>query len=260
MPMDDRLPDDPAIDYLMLGHFQADYHTGTGWHYFLLVSTSLVAALLIGVAAVFATLYFSESGPAGVGIAGMIGFGLLATFPLACLFLLLDKLNWRVLLFANGLVLDRNKRFEMIPWDHVNYLFAKRVLRHGAETDQWLRIELMSGKKITLDVSFRDLDSLAKRVREGSQPSLLSRALAQLGLNKSLELGPLKLTPDGLANSKEKIKWDQVESISFDLGAGSNLVIRKKGEPRCWSSWAGKEFPNVELFLLLANRFRQAHP
>jgi hypothetical protein len=165
------------------------------------------------------------------------------------------------LLFANGFVIDRNKRFEMVLWDQIKNRFEKRVLTDGTDPDHWVRIELMSGNQFTLDLTFPQIATLARRIREGSRASLFSRALARLGLKEPVEFGPLKVYPDGLANAKERIKWDQVECIAIEPGPrGDCLLVRKKGEPGPWYSRAGSECPNIELAMLLADRLKPAPP
>src|ERR1700737_3520228 len=124
--MDVRLPKDPAIDYLKLGTFQAEYITGSSRHYSIIATMLVLASLSVAAAGVFVTIYFADPQITGIGIAGMVGFGVLTVFPLVGLFYYLDKLAWRVLLFPNGFVIDRNKRFEMILWDQIKYLFEKR--------------------------------------------------------------------------------------------------------------------------------------
>jgi hypothetical protein len=259
--MDARLPKDPAIDYLKLGSFQAEYGTGSSRHYAVIVTMIVLAALCACGVAVFVGIYFADPQIPGVGIAGMVVFGVLAIFPLVGLFFYLDKLAWRVLLFSNGFVMDRNKRFEMILWDQIKTVFEKRALIADNDASHWVRLEMMSGNHISLDQTFPDITALAQRIREGSQPSLLSRALARLGLKEPLSFGNLKIYPDGLANGKERIKWDLVESIAIEPGSRCNRVlIRKKGEQALWYQQAGPECPNMEMLAVLANRLRQPPP
>jgi len=255
------LPKDPAIDYLKLGTFQAEYATGSRWHYTLIVAMLALTALSVAAAGFFVILYFADPQIPGIGIGGMVAFGVLTIFPLVGLFFYLDKLSWRVLLFAHGFVMDRNKRFEMILWDQIKNRFEKRVITDATDPDHWMRIDLMSGGQFTLDHTFADITTLARRIREGSRASLLSRALARLGLKEPVHFGKLKLYPDGLANAKERIKWDLVECVAIEPGAsGDRLLVRKKGEPRPWYSQVGSECPNIELAVLLAERLRPPPP
>jgi hypothetical protein len=256
--MDVRLPKDHAIDYLKLGPFQAEYGTGSKRHYAIIIAMMVLTALFIAAACVFVTLYFADPQIPGVGIGGMVAFGVAAVFPLVGLFFYLDKLAWRILLFSNGFIIDRNKRYEMILWDQIKRVYEKRVLIDGNEVNHWVRIELMSGNQLTLDQTFLDLTTLAQRIREGSQPSILSRSLARLGLKEPVQFGALKVYANGLANGKERIAWEQVDTIAIEAGSSSNrLRIRKKGEQALWYDRTGPQCPNMELVVLLTNRLRQ---
>jgi hypothetical protein len=265
--MDARLPDESQIDREKLGAFEAEYFAGSRSHYFGMV-VLIVGIVLFGSIAVVV----SVAGLQGAARFQRLDVGLMTLFfgiaiavavmPVICVLYLVRqyrRLRWRVLLFSNGLVFDRNRKIDVVLWDQIKYVYEKVTVidRKGGVVEYHLRLVTLSNKTFLLDIIFRDIAKLARRVQELSWPSLLSRALRQIQQNEAVEFGSLKLSSDGMENKTDRMPWAEFQGVTIEFEDQIHkFVIRKKGQKKPWAKRPIPHFPNRALFVELVNRLR----
>jgi len=249
--------DDSSIDTSKLGSLRAEYPAGSFRHKLAIGAAATFILLLAGVAAFIILRNDPRDGPNGRLLATAF-FGFLMILPLIGLVVLVRRLTWRVSLFANGLVLHKKNSVQVVLWEDVKYLYEKRLIQYGAETDHTIRIETDGGDRLRLDALFQAITPLADAIRQCSNPVLLAKAKRKLQNGEPVSFGPLKLAPDGLENGKHKISWTEVEAPNIEKkGPGHHLVIRKSGKRSQWYSCPIPDFPNIEVFLTLVSGLAQ---
>jgi hypothetical protein len=219
---------------------------GPGLERRLKVITCGVFTVLLATAAVWVAV-------SGTIVGGWIALALalLALLAAAGLFILARQMKWRALLHRDGLVLERNGPPEVLPWSGVKYCIERNVNGHYS-----VRLRLMDERLVFLDANLRDHHALGAATREGVTRAVLARAAGQLQRGEEVPFGPLKVSRDGLNNSKEQIRWNEVSELGVFLnstGSGYKVVVRKQGAN--WFSRPYIDFPNAEAYLELASRF-----
>lgn len=243
-----------------LGPFQAEYRTGSLRHKLTIVSCILLV-LLFGGSFVWTILYYHPAGSPGSRIFGIAFFGFFLAFPLWGLIAML-RLRWRLAIFQNGLVLQRKKGATIMFWKEIKSFYEQEMrwpggLLAAVELDHAIQLETDTRQKMKLNGVFRDVTSLARAVRQAVHPYLLTRAERILARHEPVSFGNLVLHHGGLDNRKRKLSWPDVESIKVEEGLVRVLTIRQAGRKQAWYTRALGQFPNVDVFLALANRFVQ---
>jgi hypothetical protein len=245
--------DDSEIDFSKLGSLRAEYPAGSFRHRLAIGAAAIFILVLAGLAGFMVLRDDPRDGPNGRLLASAF-FGILTIFPLVGLVVLVRRLTWQVSLFANGLVFHKRNAAQVVIWEDVKYLYEKRLIQYGVETDHTMRIETDGGGRLKLDAMFQAITPLADAIHQYSNPVLLAKAQRKLQNAEPVSFGPLKLLPDGLENGKHKATWTEIERLNIEnKGPGHHLVIRKSGKRSPWYSCPVPDFPNIEVFLTLVS-------
>lgn len=233
-----------------LGDYEAEFHTRSGCR-FTLAGFCLALATALSICS-----YLTVSADTR-GLALVLMPAIIVPLILGSLYLLFLKKT--LVLYRNGLVWKSKTSDEAITWDSIKHIRETRTTWHGLfETSRSIRIETESGTKIGLDGLFQRLDFLSNTIRTRTLPSLLKRAELKLANRSGVVFDKLTVFSDGFENGKERISWDEVVKLTISKNFPEKwyqLAIFKSGQRSAWFTKALPGFPNIELFIILVNRF-----
>ncbi len=251
---------DPTIDRSKLGSLEEAFTTDSKFHVFLIIG-GVIVALVCGY---FAYLFLTGTPPKGPSLeatAARIGagffvafFGALTIAGLVIVVWCIRHWSWRIFLFENGFVIQKNRAAQAVFWDDVKYVYARELLKRGVVVGHAIQIDTDDGRRLKTGDGFTDVAQLIDAIFENCIPVLLAKAQRKLKNAEPVPFGSLQVVADGLEYGEHKLSWAKLIGPYIETrGRIDYLVIRKSGKRGDWYSCKLVRFPNIDTFMELVS-------
>lgn len=250
--VDDYLPTDA-------GELLGEYGTCSSGHIMILVVAPFLAAFFLGcwVYSLIVQGFDFESLGFYIGAFILLGMtGLLLTgWGIA-----LAAIGWRVLLFENGFLFRKRSSARWVGWADVAEYYQVHVFLHGVSTGNRLYVHLRSGRKVSIEGIFKDVNVVVENIKAAMIPHLTRDAEDRLSRDVLLDFRHVELGRDGLHTSSEIIPWMDVHRVAVEdhKGVDFHVVVEVASKNPEWLSVPVNAFPSVEVFLRLADTLMKA--
>jgi hypothetical protein len=237
------------------GDLLAEFQTGSGHHVTIIVGVPFLFALFIGCWIYSLTKWDGDLANGGF-IAGTVILLGLGGFFLIAWVISLSALRWRLSLFQNGLLYRKASSFRWIPWRDVSRYHERHVIMNGIPLGHHMFLHLKRGKKIVIEQFFKNSLGIAQDIKSCLVPVLTREAEEELGKHQAVDFQFLKVSKDGLQTSSEFLPWKDVESLAIEdnKGIDHHVVVRVPGKKKPWLDVPVTAFPNLDVFLGLADK------
>jgi tRNA A-37 threonylcarbamoyl transferase component Bud32 len=162
------------------------------------------------------------------------------------------NLNKSLFLYERGLVQKTKRGSTVIRWDQVCYLQYSSTTSGspstGYSTTYSYTVQGCYDAKITFDGQIESHDSLFRRIKQQTNPYLLSQARKRHQAGQEIHFGQLIMGLEGIIthNRRKMLFWSEIASIK--VSSDGSLKIRKKGKKL---SWFNPVIPNAEILEIL---------
>ncbi|WP_416670635.1 DUF6585 family protein [Egbenema bharatensis] len=166
-----------------------------------------------------------------------------------------------IYLFEHGLIDHRHRQPTVIRYSDVDTLqFAIEQLR--ASYREEYSIKTQQGKTWQVFHTVDGIRTIGDVLQQKVLEAQLPRAIAQLRQGELIKFQKVQLSHQGIHRGRRFLSWSEVEQIGIQtvqLRKGqrtsyfSRLCIWKKDQSRLWDYFLRNRFPNLALFLTLAN-------
>lgn len=155
----------------------------------------------------------------------------LGLFLIAVFALMIWAVRQREFAFVHGggLTLQRGRSRHDYSWEHLGDLKLS-VIRYGLSWWVWgqrahASITTDQGKHLHFRASMADMDPFAHAIKHYLYPLRLNEYRQRLKSKQTLQLGPIRCSPEGLVYRRKTYSWDSVESVHLDAG---QLIIKTR--------------------------------
>jgi hypothetical protein len=228
---------------------------------------------VVGRSAAVATLVFLGlvcSGKAGADAAEKVVCLVLAFSPIAYAVLVWRRpglfsggagnLRW-FCLYDNGFVYALPKQEPAaVSWNEVGWVARADTDVHRnftyTHTVHRTTIGLPDNQVIVLSDEFSDVASISTRIVEEVTRTKLPQVAAALRAGNAVAFPPMSIDRRGITHNDRLLSWGEAAPIVVGHG---NVHIMRLGQPRPWATLKAGGFPNLPVFLTVADDMRRAH-
>ncbi|HEX3147195.1 MAG TPA: DUF6585 family protein [Gemmataceae bacterium] len=194
-------------------------------------------------------------------------FGLLALKGLNAMMQLLSHINYKVLVYRDRLIIQRNAQIQEIAWDDVQDVYVKTSAGRNhtryswmpgypkhvfMRTDtplmdfhsEWTAVVLSDGSKVFVTGFLIDYSDISWAIQGEVNSRRYDSAFERFDSGQSVTFGPMTLHPDGIEIDDEKVPWKQHFCSWFDNG---KLVNVSQDNEAIGPYYTTDYFPNVAL-------------
>ncbi|MFD7031524.1 DUF6585 family protein [Streptomyces sp. NPDC059917] len=188
-----------------------------------------------------------------------IPLGFLLFFLFAWLFLPRPPQVW-VAWYEHGVLRHVDGRgTQAYAWDEI-----ASVARHDVKvtngvtsaTTHRLTITPEGEGDIVVGEEFSGVVSFAEGLSEAFSRARVPRDAARLDAGERIDFGLVDINLAGVGRGGDRIGWREVERVEVKQG---RVHIRRRGERKAWMTLAAPGFPNLLVFLTLADVLRRQH-
>lgn len=172
-----------------------------------------------------------------------------------CLFFLtmpvvgLLRMRGQVLLFRDGLFINRWKNRVACRWDEVEavyqdvkHIFINGTYNHSEETYTLVRT---NGEPIYVQGPLRNMEVLGEIIQEEMMCRQLPPAQQAMARGETLSFGELRINQEGIGHLYEEISWNELEGLVIKNGI---FEVRRSGVKKPWIQLPVSKIPNVRVF------------
>ncbi|MFI5689719.1 DUF6585 family protein [Streptomyces sp. NPDC051636] len=143
-------------------------------------------------------------------------------------------------------------------WDRI-----ASVVRHDVKvveglvstTTHQLHVRAADGLSFTVNDDFAGMVPFAEGLTDAFSGARVPQDAARLEAGECLQFGSLDMTLDGVGQEDRHIGWGEVERIDVKH---SRVQIHRRGQLRSWLTVPAPGFPNLMVFLTLADALRRS--
>jgi hypothetical protein len=161
--------------------------------------------------------------------------------------------NQRIYLFQQGMVIDKGKQIQVLPWNQVSEVWQSitRHYRNGSYTGTTYLYTLRraDGYQIKLNNLTKDIAELGLAVAQGTTRELVPRALQTIQAGQTLTFAPFSVNQQGISNGRDFLPWSQVQAVDVNRGY---VTVKKAGTSRNWGATSVAKIPNFLVFSVVA--------
>lgn len=241
------------------GDLLAEHETGSGQHKLIIIGLPFLFAVFFGGWIYSLTKW--DGDPTGIGfIVGTVILLGLCGFLLIAWIIAISALRWRLSLFQNGLLHRKASSFRWLPWQEVSMYYERQVIMNGVPTGHYMYLYPRQGKKLLIEQFFKNSTQIAEDIKSCLVPVLVRQAEEELDNNQAIDFRFVKLSKNGLQTSSEVILWQDVETLAIEdnKGIDYHVVVRNAGKKKPWLDVSVTAFPNLDVFMHLADKMRSS--
>lgn len=165
------------------------------------------------------------------------------------LILYLSARSYRVVTNETSLQIQKRNRAISIPWEEIEFVRSSSI-RYGVAKLDWgnrstLWVHTSSGQVFRFVNNLMDFNSLAEAVKAALYPRYLARYREDLNQGRSINFGPIQLTPNGIVFGRKECHWSTLEDVS--LARGRLTITANEGQRMKSYSIPAKKIPNSDL-------------
>ncbi|MFE2011772.1 DUF6585 family protein [Streptomyces sp. NPDC059491] len=144
-------------------------------------------------------------------------------------------------------------------WDEIASVTRQDVkVTNGvtSATTHRLTIRPEHGAEIVLGDEFDGMVPFAEGLGNAFSRARVPRDAARLDAGERIGFGLVDIDVSGVGQGDRRIGWREVERIDVRLG---RVEIRRRGDRKPWMTLPAPGFPNLSVFLTLADALRRHH-
>ncbi|MFD9357559.1 DUF6585 family protein [Streptomyces sp. NPDC060031] len=192
-------------------------------------------------------------------ILAAIPLGFVGFFLLAWLFLPRPPQVW-VAWYEHGVLrhIDRGET-QAYTWDEIASITRQDIkVTNGvtSATTHRLTIKPEQGAGIVVGDEFSGMVPFAEGLGEAFSRARVPQDAARLEAGERIDFGVVDINISGVGQGSRRIGWREVERIDVKQG---RVEIRRRGDRKPWMTLAAPGFPNLSVFLTLADALRRQH-
>ncbi|MFJ7205108.1 DUF6585 family protein [Streptomyces sp. NPDC098789] len=142
-------------------------------------------------------------------------------------------------------------------WDEI-----ASVTRHDVKvtngvtsaTTRRLIIKPEQDAEFVVGEEFSDMVHFADGLGSAFSHARVQRDAARLAAGERIDFGLVDIDTSGVGHAGNRIGWQEVERVDVKLG---RVAIRRRGDRKPWLTLAAPGFPNLSVFLTLADELRR---
>lgn len=169
----------------------------------------------------------------------------------------------RLLLFEQGIVVERLRGRIILPWEHLKQIRCTTDTAHGQAyfnlalttvTQQSLHLRALlapsSKQAVQSKLSSFNLLQAARTIAEASQLNRLQIAQTEYSSGAQVDFRTFQLSTFGFRVKRAVLPWSQVSNVTTDTDA-TVLAIWQHGQPRPWKTVRIAHVPNADILVAL---------
>ncbi len=165
------------------------------------------------------------------------------------LILYLSARSYRVVTNETSLQIQKRNRAISIPWEEIEFVRSSSI-RYGLAKFEWgnrstLWVHTSSGQVFRFVNNLMDFNSLAEAVKAALYTRYLARYREDLNQGRSINFGPIQLTPNGIVFGRKECHWSTLEDVS--LARGRLTITANEGQRMKSYSIPARKIPNSDL-------------
>ncbi|MCZ0983042.1 hypothetical protein O1L60_39895 [Streptomyces diastatochromogenes] len=148
---------------------------------------------------------------------------------------------------------------QVCTWDEIASVTRQDVkVTNGvtSATTHRLTIRSRQGGAIVVGDEFRGMVPFAEGLVDAFSRARVPRDAARLEAGERIDFGMVDINISGIGQGGRRIGWQQVEQVGVKQG---RVEIRRRGDRKPWMTVPAPGFPNLPVFLTLADALRRQH-